>query len=209
MNEEWTEAPQWESELLEEAFLNLFPSTGPFSSDLGMAASSPSQDYPLFLDPEMAEYDMTDRSFENIPAIEGHVLDMLASENMDTTLFQHAIPDPNISNGVAHQHLVLSPTLLVENDHPITTKPEATDSQAYLHEFDGGPKIGSPRRKRKQYSPNRRQEVSKLRKVGACLRCRLTKTSVRFLPCRFEVTSTDSNPVQARSSLQDVCKSMW
>ncbi len=181
MDEEWTEAPQWESELLEEAFSNLFPSSGPFSSDFGMPVSSPWQDYPLFLDPEVPQYDMTDGSFENTLAVEDHMIDMLTSQNIDLAFFQNATPGPDVSGGVAYQLYALSPQLSIESDPAITTSPKTADFQACLHEFDGGPKSISPRRKRKQFSTERRKEVSQLRKVGACLRCRLTKSKVSFL----------------------------
>lgn len=52
----------------------------------------------------------------------------------------------------------------------------------FLHEFQGAPSRTS-RRKWRRYSPVRRNEVDRLRKVGACIRCRLTKSSVSFARC--------------------------
>lgn len=51
--------------------------------------------------------------------------------------------------------------------------------QGYLHEFVANPSTVLSKRKRKQFSPERRKQVEHLRKVGACLRCRLTKSPVR------------------------------
>jgi hypothetical protein len=181
MDEERTEAPQWEPELLEEAFLNLFPNSGPFSTDFGMPVSSPWQDYSLFLDSGMTQYDITSGGFENISTVEDHIIDRLSTEHIDFTPTQNTIPSPDILDGIASEHSTHSQTLSVESAYPVAATPKNTDFQACLHEFDGGPKNISPRRKRKPFSNERRKEVSQLRKVGACIRCRLTKSSVSFL----------------------------
>lgn len=48
-----------------------------------------------------------------------------------------------------------------------------------LIEFPIDPKVGAPKKKRRNFSSTRRQEESQLRKVGACIRCRITKSLVR------------------------------
>jgi hypothetical protein len=48
--------------------------------------------------------------------------------------------------------------------------------------FSSGPTINVPRkRKRKNYAPERRQEVAAVRRVGACGRCRVRKVRVGCL----------------------------
>ena len=47
-----------------------------------------------------------------------------------------------------------------------------------LSEFVGVKNPGRKRRQRKSFAPDRRKEVDQVRKVGACLRCRITKTRV-------------------------------
>jgi hypothetical protein len=66
------------------------------------------------------------------------------------------------------------------SDEPqiVTTLASQTQFTDCLHEFEGMPNRTAPRRRRKRFDPMRRKEVDQLRKVGACIRCRLTKTPV-------------------------------
>ena len=59
--------------------------------------------------------------------------------------------------------------------------------EEYLHEFEGGPTTAQPQRKRRRFSSERRKEVCQMRKVGACVRCKLTKYSVSFLDTNTSV----------------------
>ena len=79
-------------------------------------------------------------------------------------------------------------------DSPLLSKPSpairSSDSQSLdpvpcqkrlqdcLYEFEGGPNTAPSRRKRRKFSSERRNEVYQIRKVGACIRCKLTKSSV-------------------------------
>jgi hypothetical protein len=180
MDEEWTETLQWESELLEEAFLNLFPSSGQVSSDFDMPGSPPWQDFSFFPEPQMNYYNTSYGSLENMPAVENHTLDMMSSEYADST-FQNPIPCPDDLDKTLYQDLAFPPTLSAESARSVTPSLKSTYFEACLHTFDGGPKTVPPRRKRRPFSTERRKEVSQVRKVGACIRCKLTKSSVSTL----------------------------
>lgn len=59
---------------------------------------------------------------------------------------------------------------------------EVTALEECLHEFEVGTKLPSAGRRRKRFSPQRRKEVDQLRKVGACITCKLSKS-----PCQLSV----------------------
>jgi len=89
---------------------------------------------------------------------------------------------PNLSESeltdLEHQFLNIPPS-----PKPLTLPPLAPSFSQYLHEFMGAPRETSPKRKRRKFSPGRREEVTMMRKTGACTRCRLLKKPVsRYLP---------------------------
>ena len=56
-----------------------------------------------------------------------------------------------------------------------------------LYEFEGVPGAESKGRKRKRFASERRKEVDQLRKVGACIRCKLTKSPVSRSHCVLDL----------------------
>jgi hypothetical protein len=61
-----------------------------------------------------------------------------------------------------------------------TTNPaEKRKFEDGLSQFIGINDPGPKRKHRKRFAPDRRKEVDQVRKVGACIRCRITKTKVR------------------------------
>lgn len=75
----------------------------------------------------------------------------------------------------------LSP-LLPRNERAHASKSKNVPFEQHLHEFDAGTNTAATGRKRKRFSTQRRKEVGQLRKVGACLPCKLAKSQVRRSP---------------------------
>ena len=90
--------------------------------------------------------------------------------------------DPQTLSRTDNAHLEHCDQALPPRSINRDTFPSQSDDptlQGYLHEFVAGPSTVLLKRKRKQFSLQRRKQVENLRKVGACLRCRLTKSAVR------------------------------
>lgn len=87
-----------------------------------------------------------------------------------------SIQDPVFTT--ASKSRVSSPSA-TEPPQVLTPPSEQKHFTDYLFEFEGVPSQ-ILRRKRRRFSPVRRKEVDQLRKVGACIRCRLTKSPVWF-----------------------------
>jgi hypothetical protein len=104
----------------------------------------------------------------------------------DTPIFHDPVEDPAAQSGAS------SPPQTVSSQRLTTplTQQRFTDC---LHEFEGVPNQPPLRRRRKNFSSARRKEVEQLRKVGACIRCRLTKSSVRFHGFQDAFTPTDES----------------
>jgi excinuclease UvrABC ATPase subunit len=152
MEYSWPGDFPWDSLLDEELLEPFHPSL------LGLESQLPSCP-PSWLDDELSFY-------ETSTCFEDHGEDLAKSLQVD--IFYE------IYNSGSIEYPVIATA-----SHPRTSSPLATDSQQKhftncLYEFEGAPSRIS-RRKRKRYSPVRRKEVDQLRKVGACIRCRLTK----------------------------------
>jgi len=64
--------------------------------------------------------------------------------------------------------------------------PEKQKFEDGLSHFIGMKNSGPERKQRKRFAPDRRKEVDQVRKVGACIRCRITKTRVRVVPSQYK-----------------------
>lgn len=78
-------------------------------------------------------------------------------------------------------------TTIPQQSYPLETSVPPTQAQSpgkkrkledCLSQFEGVKNLGRKRRQRRTFAPERRKEVDQVRKVGACLRCRITKSRV-------------------------------
>jgi hypothetical protein len=181
-----TETPHWQSATLEEELMDFF--TMPLESTMqDVSSATLMSEYLLWPDSEMFTYDdMLPTDTEDLGCsaiVDADPADLLQIYE------QNAITSPRPPSDI------LVPTSLVEcfappakpsrkgveNEKQLHRQMEFVHGQKRfeecLHEFEGGPQTDSPRRKRRKFSFGRRKEVSQMRKVGACIRCKLTKSS--------------------------------
>ena len=179
-DELWIGAFTWDYELYGITFPACSP-TPDETSGLFMAEANFTVDSTLCLDPSVLQYDMT-RNGENL-ASDNELFEINISQNFqpDTHILQASAPlsDTSLLKDISVLKMPL-PTL-EDVTSSIESAPHPISFTGCLHEFEAGPKNELNRRKRKRFPPERRKEVSQLRKVGACIRCRLTKSSVSRL----------------------------
>lgn len=102
-------------------------------------------------------------------------LDLSAAQELNKIEMNPSIHSNNSTSQASHLNVSLQ-----NSDESAPREPATTPAPManFLYEFEAGPCSGTPRRKRGRFSPKRGKEVGQLRKVGACARCRLTKSSV-------------------------------
>ncbi|KAI6781106.1 uncharacterized protein J7T54_003273 [Emericellopsis cladophorae] len=181
----------------EERLQTLLPvgASSPEASNLSVAAAATARLNPPFLDPQLQEQEPDSTAAATAAAAAS------AATSAPTTT--PTSPSTLISTTSAPENLPLPPTSLSESlDQPwgemtyLTTPPTASMlneiSIAPMPMHRGGTRMdtsdalvnGRPKNSRARFTPARRKEVQQIRKIGACIRCRiLRKNCGKGDPC--------------------------
>ena len=192
--EEWSDVLCWNPTPLEESFLDLFP-TAAESTEHAFLEPSPLFESSFRFEDLMApdECNNTASDSEPMAIVDSDYSVLSRSDFSDSKSLGNPPSPPHVpckSNTIGMAVSSIHPQAV--NDST-AEEPNDTKFKDYLHEFEGGPDLGPPRRKRRKFEPDRRKEVSQLRKVGACIRCKLTKSPVSSLPYFSYITEADGN----------------
>ena len=167
----WPEPTPWGSDLIEDAFLNLLETPWDLA---GLEIPEDPSIFDSFLWPNDGE-DQENMVDLDLSDTEVTCPNTSQSGEQDFAFVDEHLPIENLRGSVPPD-----PTADHTQTQPGHDQREFNDC---LHSFESGLKDVSHRRKRRRFSPGRRKEVDQLRKVGACIRCRLmkSKASVNYM----------------------------
>ncbi|KAF4126466.1 hypothetical protein GMORB2_0202 [Geosmithia morbida] len=188
----------------EERLQALLPgsTSSPDASNISVAVAATARLNPSFLDPQLVEEDTPMHEATPTPAEEPQVVD--TAPTADSTMHTHTptptptpapaptpTPGPELSPVVASQQPWGEMTYLAEapTPNPIMTEappiaPMPMSRGGIRMDTSDGSINGRPRHSRARFTPARRKEVQEVRKIGACIRCRiLRKNCGRGDPC--------------------------
>ncbi|KEZ41156.1 Uncharacterized protein SAPIO_CDS7234 [Scedosporium apiospermum] len=141
------------------------------STNLSVAAAAAARLHPSFLDPQLIAEEVT-------------------ASLAPTTEPSHAITDPlppqNASSPPWGEitYLATSPTAVAHHHHEALQAPVPLQKGGVRMDTGDGSANGRPRHSRARFDPTRRKEVQEVRKIGACIRCRiLRKNCGKGNPC--------------------------
>ena len=156
----------------EERLQALLPSKSesPEPSNLSVAAAATARLNPSLLDPQLVQSDASPTS----PLPE-------ASPLPDVTLA--VVPEPVVSQPWGEMtYLATTPAMPILPDAP--SAPVLVARGGIPMDTSDGILNGRPRHSRARFTPARRKEVQEVRKIGACIRCRiLRKNCGKGTPC--------------------------
>jgi len=178
---EWPEVSAWDSSWLEGTLFDLFPTLGETTGS-GFPETASALGSPFWFEDLSVPHEQnnipSNRCDSTVDVASGCPIISGQGHTNTTTGDSPAAPiDAACIGTVGSIGVCDVPPQSVE--HAENQIDDENPFEGYLYEFDGGPKLETPRRKRRRFDPERREEVSQLRKVGACIRCKLTKSPVR------------------------------
>lgn len=157
----------------EERLQALLPATdgSPDQASISVAVAATARLNPSFLDPQLVS---SDASSASPSAADGNsILDAAQASN----------DDANASQPWGEMTYLSAPTatpLLAQNQPP----PQPIIRGGVRMDTSDGLLNGRPRHSRSRFTPARRKEVQEVRKIGACIRCRiLRKNCGKGTPC--------------------------
>lgn len=174
---EWPDVSSWDPTWLEGTLFDMFPTLSEPTEDSFPATSSELE--PPFWFEDMNVPVQSNNSGVDVENVHSEISH--ANRTNSTTGVDPLAPSDAVYDGVVDSTEVREVSSRILETPKNKSHDESTFHKS-LYEFEGGPKWGSPRRKRRRFDPERRKEVSQLRKVGACIRCKLTKSPVRDAP---------------------------
>jgi hypothetical protein len=167
----------WESNMLEDAFLDLFP-LSETSNGAELADDFSLLDPALWLDQFISQEELIDRpenfdvQLSTFETNMGEAYEKLLGRPLDPPRHPDCIMIQEKQGLDIHPQPQCDRVQLEE----IMSRPKIFND--FLFEFQGGPNIGAPAKKKRKYSPTRLSEVRQMRKIGACVQCKLAKSSV-------------------------------
>lgn len=149
----------------------------------------------MSLDPELAGTDMSQVKFFNSQPSQ----DQLTWPMLDGSR-GNAYPDPEDMNNDNHSHTMESTDAPTPSSY---SRPIAMNQHGMITEFSaeyGNGKRPARPKVRGRFNPTRRKEVQEVRKLGACLRCRMLKK-----PCSGESPCSTCRNVESARLWKQPC----
>ncbi|CAG9979496.1 unnamed protein product [Clonostachys byssicola] len=158
----------------EERLQALLPggSISPDAANISVAVAATARLNPSFLDPQLVNGDP-------VPVASPPVTEDIQPQEV----LPLATPEPNAAQPWGEMtYLASTPTAPIMNEIPIA--PHPLNRGGVRMDTSDGSLNGKPRHARARFTPARRKEVQEVRKIGACIRCRiLRKNCGRGTPC--------------------------